>query len=94
MCQNYGYAIRPEVSNPSRSVVSGWTKNTHKKTIFLKNKKNHLKRKNSKTSSDTPLNQRSNPLGSVVYTMFCKVKSAKNQLFLRGDFRPLPNKSV
>ena len=26
--------------------------------------------------------------------MFCKAKSAKNNFFLRGDFRPLPNKNV
>ena len=37
----------------------------------------------------------SNPSGSVVSTMFCKAKSAtKKILFLRGDFRPLPNKNV
>ena len=35
-----------------------------------------------------------NPTGSVVSTMFCKAKSAKKTFFLRGDFRPLPNKNV
>ena len=32
--------------------------------------------------------------GSVVSTMFCKAKSAKKNFFLRGNFRPLPNKNV
>ena len=37
----------------------------------------------------------SNPSGSVVSTMFCKVKSAlKKNFFLHGDFRPLPNQNV
>ena len=36
----------------------------------------------------------SNPSGGVVSTMFCLAKSAKNKLFLCGDFRPLPNKNV
>ena len=33
--------------------------------------------------------------GSVVFNMFCTAKSAKkNNFFLRGNFRPLPNKNV
>jgi hypothetical protein len=69
----------------------------------LKNGKNHQKRKNSKQSRDMPKlairhpigrPENSNPLGSVVSTMFCKAKSAKKLKKLRGDFRPLPNKNV
>ena len=48
------HALQPEVSNPSGSVVSGWTKNTQKPD-FLKKGKNHPKRKNSKTSRDMPI---------------------------------------
>ena len=36
----------------------------------------------------------SNPLWSVVSTVFCNAKSAKNKLFLCGDFRPISNKNV
>ena len=39
ICQNQRYALRPEVSNPSGSVVSGWTKNTPKPDFFEKRKK-------------------------------------------------------
>ena len=41
---------KKEDSNPSGSVVSGWTKNTPKPELFEKQQKNHPKRKNSKTS--------------------------------------------
>ena len=33
--QNLRYALRPEVSNPSEGVISGWTKDTQKPD-FLK----------------------------------------------------------
>ena len=46
------YALRPEVSNPSGSVVSGWTKNTQKPDFFFLNGKNHPKCENSKMSRD------------------------------------------
>jgi hypothetical protein len=36
ICQNLRYVLRPEVSNPSESVVSGWTKNTQKRDFFFK----------------------------------------------------------
>ena len=36
ICQNKRYALRPEVSNPSGSGVSGWTKNTQKPDFFEK----------------------------------------------------------
>ena len=39
ICQKYRYALRPEVSNPLGSVVSGWTKNTQKPDFFEKRKK-------------------------------------------------------
>ena len=73
-----------------------------KKTIFLKSGKNDPKRKNSKRL-EICQNQRyafrpevSNPSGSVVSTIFCKAKSAKKKktFFLRGNFRPFPNKNV
>ena len=38
ICQNYRYALRTEVSNPSGSVVSGWTKNTQKPDFFEERK--------------------------------------------------------
>ena len=34
ICQNQQYALRPEVSNPWGSMVSGWTKNTQKTDFF------------------------------------------------------------
>jgi hypothetical protein len=37
--------LRPEVSNPSGSVVSGWTKNTQKPDFFEKRKKSFKKQK-------------------------------------------------
>ena len=39
ICQNWRYALRPKVSNPSGIVVSGWTKNTQKSIFFEKQKK-------------------------------------------------------
>ena len=84
-------------SSPNTTV--GWIKNTQKPNFFEK-LKNHPKHKNSKTSRDMPKlayalrPEVSNPLGSVVSTMFCKTKSAKKNFFLRSDFKPLPNKNV
>ena len=43
---------------------------------------------------NAPQPEVSNLSGSVVSTMFCKAKSAKKKLFLRGDFRQLSNKNV
>ena len=64
ICQNQRYALRPEVSNPSGSVVSGWTKNTQKPNFFEKREKSSKtqKLKNFQRyakSSDTPFDQRS-----------------------------------
>ena len=65
ICQNLRYALRPEVSNPSGSVVSGCTKNTQKPKLFEKHKKNHPKPKKLKKVqiyskiTDTPFDQRS-----------------------------------
>ena len=42
ICQSQRYALRPEVSNPSGSVVSGQTKNTQKPDFF-ENGKNYPK---------------------------------------------------
>ena len=53
ICQNQRYALRPEVSNPSGSVVSGWTKNTQKPDFFETQKK-ASKTQKSKTSRDMP----------------------------------------
>ena len=58
-----------------------------KNPIFLKNGKNHPKRKNSKMSRDMPKQRLtlrpevSQPSGSVVFNMFCTAKSAKIQTF-------------
>ena len=53
-----------QVSNPSGSVVSGWTKNTQKPDLKNKNKK-HPNRKNSKTSRDMPKLANLRPLLTV-----------------------------
>ena len=64
ICQNQRYGHRPEVSNPSGSVVSRWTKNTPKADFFEKRKKSS-KTQNLKNVqryakiSDTPFDQRS-----------------------------------
>ena len=66
-----------------------------KNPIFWKNGKNHPKRKNAKIS-DTPFNQRSLILQEVWFPP-CFVRQNPQQqkkLFVRGDFRPLPNKNV
>ena len=39
ICQNQRYALQPEVSNPSGSVVSWWTKNFQKPDFLEKRKK-------------------------------------------------------
>ena len=59
-----GYALWPEVSNPSRSVVSGWTTNTQKTDFFEKQKKSFKTQKIKNLQryakiSDTPFDQRS-----------------------------------
>ena len=95
-------AIRPSTRGLQSIGKRGfWVDQEYPKTrFFLKNGKIT---KNAKTQKRLEIcqNQRyalrpevSNPSGSLVSTMFCKAKSAKNKLFLRGDFRPLPNKNV
>ena len=64
ICQNQRYALPPEVSNPSGSVVSGWTKNTQKPDFFEQRKKSSKTQKLKNVQgyakiSDTPFNQRS-----------------------------------
>ena len=64
ICQSQQYAFRPEVSNPSGSVVSGWTKNTQKPKNFEKRKKSFKTQKLKNVQryakiSDTPFDQRS-----------------------------------
>ena len=63
MCQNQRYGLRPEVSNPSGSVVSGWTKITQKPEQFEKQKKSSKTQKLINVQiyakiSDTPFDQR------------------------------------
>ena len=53
ICQNQRYALRPEVSNPSGSVVSGWTKNSPKSDFFEKRKK-FIQNAKTKTFRDMP----------------------------------------
>ena len=78
-------------ADSSTDTTIGWTKKTQKPKIFEKGK-------NGKTLKCLEICQYyrytlrpevSNPLGSVVSTMFCKAKSAKHKLFLCGDLRPL-----
>ena len=100
ICQNQRYALRPEVSNPSGSMVSGWTKNTPN-PIFFENG-NFFKNAKTQKRLEICQNQRyslrpevSNPSGSVVSTMFCKAKSAKNNFFFGAEILDnLPNKNV
>ena len=66
ICQNQRYGLRPEVSNLSGSVVSGWTKNTQKPNFFEKRKKSSKRQKLKNVQryakiSDTPFNQRFPP---------------------------------
>ena len=103
ICQKKAIPLWPEVSNPSGSVVSGWTKITQKLDFFEKQKKIIL---NTKTQKHLEICQNlrytlwlevSTPLGSVVSTLFCKAKSDKNNnniFLLFGDFRPFPIKKV
>ena len=67
---------------------------------FLKNGKNHPKRKNSKTSRDMsklaiyPSTRGLSSIGKRGFQHVLKGKiSKKTKFFLRGDFRPLPHKN-
>ena len=98
ICQNQRYALRPEVSNPSGSVVSGWTKNTQKRNFFEQWKKSSKTQKLKNVQryakiSDTPFDQRSLIHREAWFPpCFVRQNPQKNIFFLRGDFRPLPNK--
>ena len=64
ICKNQRYTLRPEVSIPSGSVVSGWTKNTQKPEFFENRKKSSKTQKLKNIQryakiSDTPFDQRS-----------------------------------
>ena len=66
-------------ADSSTNAIGGWTKNTPKPNFFEK-RKNHPKRKNSKTSKTrrgSPVDDRPSP-----------------DFFLLGDFIPFPNKNV
>ena len=87
ICQNQQYSLQPEVSNPSGSVVSRWTKNTQKPKLFEKLKKIL---QNAKTQKRLGICQSqryalrpevSNPLGSVVSTLFCRQKQYTKKTF-------------
>ena len=95
ICQNWRYALWPEVSNPSGSVVSGWTKNTPKPKLFEKWKKSSKtqKLKNVKIYakiSDTLFDQRS-LIHRKVWFPPCFVRQNRPK---KNIFRPLPNKNV
>ena len=98
ICQNQRYALRPEVSNPLGSVVSGWTKNTQKPDFFEKRKKSSKTQKLKNVQryakiSDTPFDQRSLIHRDVWFLpCFVKQNQPKNKLFLRGDFRQFQTK--
>ena len=101
ICQNQRYALRPEVSNPSGSMISGWTKNTQKPKLFEKQKKII---QNAKTQKCLEIcqNQRytlrpevSNPSESVVSTLLVRQNQLKKTIFcLFVDLRPFPNRNV
>ena len=64
ICQNQRYTLQPEVSNPSGSMVSGWTKNTPKPDFLEKRKKSSKTQKLKNIQryakiSNTPCDQRS-----------------------------------
>ena len=64
ICQNQRYALQPEVSNPSGSMVSGWTKNIQKPDFFEKRKKSSKTQKLKNVQRyakirDLPFDQRS-----------------------------------
>ena len=92
--QNYRYALRPEVSYPQGSTVSGWSKNTQKPKLFEKRKRNIQNAKTQKRleicqNQQYPLQPEvSSPSGSVVSSMFCKAKSATTKkLFFARRFQ-------
>ena len=47
-------SISPTDADSRTDTIVGWTKNTSKPIFFLKNVKNHPKRKNSKMSRNMP----------------------------------------
>ena len=91
--QNQRYALRPEVSNLSGSVVSGWTKNTQKPNFFKKRKKIIQNAKIQKYLEICQNQQYalrpevSNTSGSVASTMFCQGKSEKKTFFFARRFQ-------
>ena len=98
ICQNQRYALRPEVSNQSGSVVSGLTKNTQKPKLFEKQEKSSKMEKLKNVQkyakiSDTPFDQTSLIHREAWFpTGFVRKNQPKN--YKKGDFRPLPNKNV
>ena len=100
ICQNQRYALRPEVSNQSGSVVSGWTKNIQKPDFFEKRKKSSKTQKLKNVQryskiSDTPFDQRSLVHREAWFPpCFVRQNKQKKKFFLRGDFRQLSNKDV
>ena len=100
ICQNQRYALWPEVSNPSGSVVSGWTKNTQKPIFFGKRKKSSKTQKlinvqRYAKSTNTPFNQRSLIHQEAWFPpCFVRQNQQKTNFVLCGDFRPLPKKNV
>ena len=98
ICQNQRYALRPEVSNPSGSVVSGQTKNTPKRDFFEKRKKSSKTQKLKNVQryakiSDTPFNQRC-LINPEAWFPPCFVRQNQQKKNIFGDFRPLSNKNV
>ena len=93
ICQNQRYTLRPEVSNPSGSVVFGWTKNTQKPNFFEKPKKSPKAQKLKNVQryakiSDTPFDQRSLIHREVWFLpYFVRQNQPKNKLFFAPQFQ-------
>ena len=93
ICQNQRYALRPEVSNPSGSVVSGWTKNTKKPDFFEKRKKSSKTQKLKIVQryakiSDMPFDQKSLiHLEAWVLPCFIRQNQHTKKLFFARRFQ-------
>ena len=84
-------------ADSSTDTTVGWTKNTPKPNFFEKRKKSSKTQKHLEICQNLQYTLRpdvSNPSGSVVSTMFCKQNQQQKNFFLRGNFRPLPSKTV
>ena len=87
-------------ADSSTDTTVGWTENSQKPNFFEKRKKSSKTQKLKKVQSyanisDMPFNQRS-LIHRKKWFLPCFVRQnqQKNNFFLHGDFRPLPNQNV